>query len=608
MKLKSFRITNFRSIIDSKYVPFSPDGVTAFVGQNESGKSSVLDALYFALSGELPSHDDLRIGSELPAVNLKFQVHSEELCENLADEFKLSEFDELAILDFLNQNTSEIEIVVSWHKDSNNNQNTIDRVVSMVSSGLDEILASFRDKEKYLISLSNTEEKMSADASEKTGPKKKDLDANSVALAAWQILPLGVRFSEDDGALPNTVHISPDGRPIGIGAKAAENFLKIAGINLSELIKQDIRTRENTMNRANSRVSADFRTFWTQTIGDGAHLSLKCAISNYSSRESDRSGKPHLVFWISDGNTQLYPAQRSRGTRWFISFYLQLKASEKEKTALVFLLDEPGSNLHAKAQTDVLRLINNLSKEKSIVIYSTHSSHLLEYSKLYRVHAVQRSTSEDDSPSTVINAHHLGTASSDTLSPVLSAMGIDFSHNNVIKKDNNVLLEEMSGYYYISSIWKITKQAKDIHLIAATGVNKIEALANMFRGWGLNFLVAVDDDPQGREAFKSMKKSLFGDDDDLARKNIIRFIDCKSIEDIFSPEDFKKYVLLDDQAEITKTNGEYLKSTGKSKPILAFQFNLLVKNRGLELENFDVITQEKMLRLVNQIEPLLLPL
>jgi energy-coupling factor transporter ATP-binding protein EcfA2 len=131
---------------------------------------------------------------------------------------------------------------------------------------------------------------------------------------------------------------------------------------------------------------------------------------------------------------------------------LQLKASEKSKNRRIFLLDEPGANLHSKAQGDVLKLINKLGKETSTVIYSTHSPQMLEYPKLFRVHAVQRDGEQDDSPTVVIDAHRLGTASTDTLSPVLTAMGSDLSNHEVIRKENNVLLEEMSGYYYVSAL------------------------------------------------------------------------------------------------------------------------------------------------------------
>ena len=84
----------------------------------------------------------------------------------------------------------------------------------------------------------------------------------------------------------------------------------------------------------------------------------------------------------------VYPQQRSQGVRWFVSFYLQLKATEAAKRKQIFLLDEPGANLHSKAQGDVLRLINQLSREITI-LYSTHSPHMIEYDKLYRVQAVR---------------------------------------------------------------------------------------------------------------------------------------------------------------------------------------------------------------------------
>ena len=44
MKLKSFRVTNYRSIIDSGVVNIE-DAKTIFVGPNEAGKSATLQAL-----------------------------------------------------------------------------------------------------------------------------------------------------------------------------------------------------------------------------------------------------------------------------------------------------------------------------------------------------------------------------------------------------------------------------------------------------------------------------------------------------------------------------------------------------------------------------------
>lgn len=162
---------------------------------------------------------------------------------------------------------------------------------------------------------------------------------------------------------------------------------------------------------------------------------------------------------------------------------MQLKASSKSGASNIFLLDEPGANLHSKAQRDVLKLINQLSSTTPVV-YSTHSADLIEYEKLYRILAVQRDGDQDDTPTFVIHAHRLGAATRDTLSAILTAMGSDLSHQQVIAKSNNVLLEEISGFYYLTAFWKLLNERQEAHFIAATGANNIEPLANMFLGWG----------------------------------------------------------------------------------------------------------------------------
>src|SRR5690606_37402936 len=44
LKLARFRVTNYRSIRDSGWVEV--EAITAFVGQNEAGKSNLFEALY----------------------------------------------------------------------------------------------------------------------------------------------------------------------------------------------------------------------------------------------------------------------------------------------------------------------------------------------------------------------------------------------------------------------------------------------------------------------------------------------------------------------------------------------------------------------------------
>ena len=75
MKLKAFRIRNYRAIVDTNWVNLSPDNITTLIGQNESGKTTVLEALYSFYTGEF--HEDiLRSDLSLPYISCSFSVHS----------------------------------------------------------------------------------------------------------------------------------------------------------------------------------------------------------------------------------------------------------------------------------------------------------------------------------------------------------------------------------------------------------------------------------------------------------------------------------------------------------------------------------------------------
>ncbi|MES2511908.1 MAG: AAA family ATPase [Pseudomonadota bacterium] len=587
MTVTAFRITNFRSIVDSGWIQLSPDGVTVLVGQNESGKTSVLQALYCALSGAAITPDDRRVGTPDPAVYLRARI-------NLA-EFDFDEFDEsdvVAFCSFVNSNPL-VDIKCEWPQKNGTSAMTS---ILVNADAYEKTQAKLRN-DKKLIKLLMPQAKPPSE-SESSSPSESTaagdpLGPSEAADLIHGYIPGATLFNAESGLLPNTVDIDEKGKPAGNGATAAGNFLTIAEISLPALLSGDGRFRQNVLNKANKRVSDDFSSFWSQLIGVDSKLTLQCAFEHYGSSNSEKAGKPYLEFWISDGNTQLYPKQRSLGVRWFVSFYLQLRANEKNNSQRIFLLDEPGANLHAKAQGDVLKLIDRIRKDLPIV-YSTHSPQMIEYEKLYRIRAVQRDGTQEDSPTVMIDGHHLGAASSDTLSPILAAMGSDMSHQTVIKKSRNVLLEEISGFYYLKAFWKLSARKETIHFIAATGVNKLPLLANMFLGWGLDFIVAVDDDKQGREVFNQLKKDLCGDDEKLAKDRLIKLPGATSIEEIFSSLDFKRHVLRDEAIVIENGNAEYMKAQHVSKPVAALQFWLKVEDGSIQSKDLEKETTTRI--------------
>jgi ABC-type ATPase involved in cell division len=359
---------------------------------------------------------------------------------------------------------------------------------------------------------------------------------------------------------------------------------------------------ENQIEKLSRTITADFQEFWCQKIGKTNKIGIEFELKHHDEKVKEKAGKPYLAFWIKDGQEKLYPKQRSKGVRWFSSFYLQLKASSKntEKIERVFLIDEPGGSLHAKAQEDVIKVFEEL-KDKIQVVYTTHSPYLIKLETLYRLLAVQRANDEDDKSETqILDIHRLGSASTDTLSPIYTLMGADFSHQQVIKNKNNILLEEISAFYYISAFWKLCNSSINVSFLPATGVHNVPQLAYLFLGWNLDFIIVVDDNKAGRQIYTRLKRELFEDDDSKTEKKLLKIKNCAGVEDLFTKTDFKKHVLEDNSASYPGSNSEYMKR--KQKAIIATKFMLKVKENNLNINDLQQSSQDRIKKLVQSIE------
>src|ERR1700722_2273100 len=82
-------------------------------------------------------------------------------------------------------------------------------------------------------------------------------------------------------------------------------------------------------------------------------------------------------------------SDRSAGFVWFFSFLVLFSQVKKKHGNVIILLDEPGLNLHAKAQADLLKFINEELKPHHQVIYSTHSPFMVPADDLSSVRTVE---------------------------------------------------------------------------------------------------------------------------------------------------------------------------------------------------------------------------
>lgn len=609
MRLISFRIKNFRSIVDTGWVNCSADNVTALVGQNESGKTAVLEALAKTFTGDSVQIDDLRHDDPLPQIWLCTEWTDEELSTS-AHAIK-KESCRQPIVDAIAANGKRTTWFFSTAFESGNDK-ILATSYELEAPALLPIVSKQLQASANIELIANTLANIALVKPEGGVPHTPEALKPTVEQDAIEIVddftdslfgeaPLFVLFEETSGLLPNQIEIADNfSLEKNEGQTAAQNFLTIAGINLNALIKSDTRARAATLKKANKQITDDFLAFWSQTIGGKSTLQLECSVHQHAAGH-EKAGRSYLEFLITDSAAALYPRQRSRGTSWFMSFFLQLRASKVNGGNIVFLLDEPGSNLHEKAQGDVLTLIEVI-REKIGVIYSTHSPHLISEKSLNRILAVERDITPPTYGTKIIDAHALGAASTDTLSPIFTAMGVSLSRQTSIRKHNNVILEELSSYYYLQAFWKLTDCPQEVYFLPATGTSNVPVFAQLFLGWGLDFIVLVDDEPSGRTVYKNLKRDLFLDDDEWAGKRLLKIKDCEGIEDIFDPTDYKTFVLNNPLLPITQTNSKWAKVNGAAKAIHALKFLQKVERKELTLVELQASTQQRITALVAAIQ------
>jgi predicted ATP-dependent endonuclease of OLD family len=408
-----------------------------------------------------------------------------------------------------------------------------------------------------------------------------------------QKIPVFEFFEDFSGLLPNKIDLEDilNNNQQVEGFKAAVNFLKIAGLDTAFFREKNHRILKQRIETLNSDLTINFQDYWSQQVGKDNKIRLHFELEHYDYTVPEKSGKPYLEFWIKDNQERLYPKQRSRGVRWFLSFYLELKAAaEKTESSRVLLIDEPGLSLHARAQEDVLKVFEDL-KQSMQIIYCTHSPHLIKTEKLYRILAVQRADEEDDkSESVIYEPSMLSEVSTDTLTPLYSMMGIKLSDQQFIQSDHNVIVPDTIAYYYLHWLSKLLSGKTKINFIPAGNPGGIVQLINILSAWQVKFGVLLFGSESQKTLNEIFETSLISENT-TGKIKVLQQFDFP--EDILSTIDFKKYIL-QARTGITEKNSEYISKNGLSRKILAANFVSNLSENKIELTNFDETTKQNV--------------
>ena len=582
MKFESFKIENFRSIVDTDWQTLSPDNITSLIGQNESGKTSVLEALMAFEEGEI-SQDDLRNDESFPSIYCKFKLDTNELAEIFEDKILPKKLNKI-----IEKNNNSITLFRKW---SSLEKHDFDIEDQNIKDCWNEAVETKNPQE-------NTETAKQEDqAITTTPPVEIPITIEEFKNEIFNNAPQFILF-EDNSLLPRTIDIEDikNKNKKAAGYIGAENLLKIVNLDISTIeSNSDNRILEDKINTISNKFTADFQKYWGQKIGKNDKITIQISLKNHSNTaEESKKGKPYLIFFIKDSNGRLYPDQRSKGVRWFISFYIQLEAMSKDRKNVI-LTDEPGNSLHGKAQEDVLKIFEKIKNDLQIV-YTTHSPYLMDINHAYRILAVQRDEEENNNYTKIMSIQKLGGANTDTLLPLYTSIGVDLSHQRVIKSKNNVLLEEVSAFYYLKAFKQIIGNEEEMYFLPATGATNLPLLANLMCGWNLDFCVLLDDDSRGRGVYKILLESKIKDENRL-----MKLKGMSGIEDMFETKDFET-IILKSAEKLAKNSINSDVAKKYSKPLLARDFLLGVEKGDIKKENLSPTTIKNIEEVLSKIK------
>ena len=228
--------------------------------------------------------------------------------------------------------------------------------------------------------------------------------------------------------------------------------------------------------------------------------------------------------------------ERSRGFVWFFSFLAYFTNREQTSDSdLILLLDEPGLSLHARAQEDLLRLIDERLALKHQVIYTTHSPFMVSARHLDRV----RTVIDQDKVGTKVSAE-IFKADEDTAFPLMAAMDIELTQTLFVG-ENSLLLEGPSDLMYCDVLTEALALQGRVGLdprwvkIPIGGAGKLSTFATLLGANKLNVAVVIDSSTKDAGAIKRLREN-----DQLNRRALVEISEFTGtadadIEDLFEP-------------------------------------------------------------------------
>ena len=584
MRLRKFRVRAYRCIHDSGEI--NVGDLAAFVGRNESGKTTILQALTLLNKDENVSELDLcdemseDLKNEIRLVEGEFDLSTEEIRllkekfhnlpgmkkirlyrNNINDKVQY-EFDDIQlseneneglnswqnfvkrILSFLDTIPNHLRIQVDtkfFDANPPKNQDEFDRGMAEFSNQFHVITIQepkvIEEWEKIYEDPENQFSNLLSGESEKTALENfisSQLHPRFVYFSDYKKIYGNINLNEyireEKGDRTESIEYIEEFDK----AETVRNLFYLSELNIKELdeVKETPSKCIKILNTASNRLTSKLNPAWK---GDPIHVDLRYNPGNIMSVVISDVHKDGTIT-----NTGLLN-RRAEGFKWTFSFIVNF-AAETQRAELkeaILLLDEPARNLHPTQQMGISDLLKNLAGSNQ-VLYATHSPFMIfDYTpgNLLVVELDKRK--------------HLSrifydywNADDKTLTPILYGLSRGLVESIVDREIGTnsrpvIIVETMSDAMYLNAFDKFLQDPNismnPLNVVAAYSKNSVLPLAIFYRNHGYKTFILLDNTDESKQISSQLTSNDF-----LAIQTIFFEREAKKLESI------EDYIVLED--------------------------------------------------------------